>query len=175
MVLICHRDASALFDPGSTYSYVSSYFALYLDISRDPLSSVYVSMLVGDSIIVEHVYRSCLVIIGGFEASIDLLLLNMVDFDVILGIDWLSAYHVILYCHAKTVTLAMSAFVRDVSANTPTVESVPIVRDFPDVFPADLLGMPPDRYMHSSYFYPTLSYGASRVEGFKGTTARVAL
>ncbi|XP_070050632.1 uncharacterized protein [Nicotiana tomentosiformis] len=45
MVPICHRDASILFDPGSNYSYVSSYFAPYLDISRDSLSSpIYESM-----------------------------------------------------------------------------------------------------------------------------------
>ncbi|XP_070001867.1 uncharacterized protein [Nicotiana sylvestris] len=31
----------------------------------------------------------------------------MVDFDVILGMDWLSPYHVVLDCHAKTGTLAM--------------------------------------------------------------------
>ncbi|XP_070036936.1 uncharacterized protein [Nicotiana tomentosiformis] len=42
IVLICHRDASVLFDPGYTYSYVSSYFAPYLGIPRDSLgSSVY--------------------------------------------------------------------------------------------------------------------------------------
>jgi len=35
--------------------------------------------------------------------------------------------------------------VRDVSINTPTVDSVPIVQDFSDVFPTDLLGMPPDK------------------------------
>ncbi|XP_070039829.1 uncharacterized protein [Nicotiana tomentosiformis] len=103
------------------------------------------------------------------------------DFDVILGMDWLSPYHAILHCHAKTVTLAMLglprlewrgaldyfpsravsfikaqgmvekgcdaylAFVRDVSMDTPTVESVPVVRDFLDVFPADILSMLPDR------------------------------
>ncbi|XP_070054807.1 uncharacterized protein [Nicotiana tomentosiformis] len=37
------------------------------------------------------------------------------------------------------------AFVRDVNADTPVVESVPIVRDFPYIFLADLLGMTPDR------------------------------
>ena len=31
----------------------------------------------------------------------------MVDFDVILGMDWLSPYHAVLDCNAKTVTLAM--------------------------------------------------------------------
>ncbi|XP_070040601.1 uncharacterized protein [Nicotiana tomentosiformis] len=104
----------------------------------------------------------------------------MVDFDAILGMDWLSPYHAILDCHAKIVALAMSglpllqwrgtldyllirvmsflkaqwmvdkgcdsylAFVRDVSADTPTVELVWIVKDFPDVVPADLSGIPPD-------------------------------
>jgi len=41
--------------------------------------------------------------------------------------------------------LAYLTFVRDVSTDAPTVELVLVVRDFPDVFPADLSGMPPDR------------------------------
>ncbi|XP_070024842.1 uncharacterized protein [Nicotiana sylvestris] len=40
---------------------------------------------------------------------------------------------------------AYLAYVRDVSTDTPSVDSVPVVRDYPDVFPADLPGMPPDR------------------------------
>ncbi|XP_070047350.1 uncharacterized protein [Nicotiana tomentosiformis] len=159
MVLVYHKAASALLDPGSTYSYVSSYFAPYLDISHNSLSShIYVSIPIGDFIIVDCVYRSCLVVIGGFETRVDLLLYNMVDFDVILGMDWLSPYHAILDYHGKTVTLALPgltrlehrgildyipsrvvlflkvqrmvekgcdayiAFVRDASADAPTVE-----------------------------------------------------
>ncbi|XP_070040917.1 uncharacterized protein [Nicotiana tomentosiformis] len=41
--------------------------------------------------------------------------------------------------------LAYLAFVRDISTDTPTVESVSIVREFPYVFPAYLSGMPLDR------------------------------
>ncbi|XP_070005509.1 uncharacterized protein [Nicotiana sylvestris] len=37
------------------------------------------------------------------------------------------------------------AYVRDVSIDTHSVDSVLVVRDFPDVFAADLLGMPPNR------------------------------
>ncbi|XP_070046280.1 uncharacterized protein [Nicotiana tomentosiformis] len=37
------------------------------------------------------------------------------------------------------------AYVRDVIIDTPIIESVLVVRDFLDVFPADLLGMPPDK------------------------------
>ena len=35
----------------------------------------------------------------------DLIILGMVDFDVILGMDWLAPYHAVLDCNAKTVTL----------------------------------------------------------------------
>ncbi|XP_070056332.1 uncharacterized protein [Nicotiana tomentosiformis] len=161
IITVCHRDASVLYDLGSTYFYESSYFASSLDMSRGSLSThVYVSTPVGDSIMVDHVYSSCFVPIGVYETRGDLLLLNIMDFDVILGMDWWSPYHTILDCHAKTVTLAMPglprldwrgllghipsrvvsflkaqwmvekgclaylAFVRDVSADTPTVESV---------------------------------------------------
>ncbi|XP_070034834.1 uncharacterized protein [Nicotiana tomentosiformis] len=137
-------------------------------------------MPVVDSIVMDRMYRSGVVTIGGLEIRVDLLLRSMVDFDVILGIDWLSSWHAILDCHSKAVTLAMLglpriewrgsldyvpsrvisylkaqrmfgkgclsnlAFVRDVSAHTPTIDSVSVVQDFPDVFPADLLGIPPD-------------------------------
>ncbi|XP_070020321.1 uncharacterized protein [Nicotiana sylvestris] len=40
---------------------------------------------------------------------------------------------------------AYLAYARDVSIDTPSVDSVPVVQDFPDVFPVDLPGMPPDR------------------------------
>ncbi|XP_070049120.1 uncharacterized protein [Nicotiana tomentosiformis] len=109
IIPVCHRDASVLFDPYSTYSYVSSYFSPYVGISLDSLSSlVYVSTLVGYSIVVDRVYYSCLVVLGGFETRVNLLLLTMVDFDIILGMDWLSPYHSIFDSHTKTVTLAMS-------------------------------------------------------------------
>ncbi|XP_070032468.1 uncharacterized protein [Nicotiana tomentosiformis] len=44
---------------------------------------------------------------------------------------------------------AYLTFVRDVSANTPTVESAPVVRDFLDVFPSDLPALSSDRDIDS--------------------------
>ncbi|XP_070048540.1 uncharacterized protein [Nicotiana tomentosiformis] len=35
--------------------------------------------------------------------------------------------------------------VEDVGVDTPSIDFVPLLRDFPNVFPADLPGMPPDR------------------------------
>ncbi|XP_070054191.1 uncharacterized protein [Nicotiana tomentosiformis] len=60
-----------------------------------------------NSIIVDRVYRSCIVTLCGYETKEDLLLLDMTDFEVILGMDWLSPYYAILDFHAKTITLAI--------------------------------------------------------------------
>ncbi|XP_070029740.1 uncharacterized protein [Nicotiana sylvestris] len=115
-ILVCDRDASVLFDPVSTYLYVSSYFAPYLVMPNDSLSvPVYVSTPVGDYIVVDWVHRSCIVVIGGLETRVDLFLLDMIDFDVILEMD---------------------------CAEVPSIDSVPVVREFPDDFPSDLSGMP---------------------------------
>ncbi|XP_070045056.1 uncharacterized protein [Nicotiana tomentosiformis] len=48
IISVCGRDTSVLFDPESTYSYVSSLFAHFLDVSRESLGApVYVSMTAG--------------------------------------------------------------------------------------------------------------------------------
>ncbi|XP_070057147.1 uncharacterized protein [Nicotiana tomentosiformis] len=113
MALVCHRDVFVLFDLWSTYSYVSSYFSPYLDMPLGSLDiPMQVSTHVGDSIVVDLVYRSCVVTIGGYETSVDILLLSMVGFEVILSVDWLPPYHAILDYHAKTVTLAMPGLPR---------------------------------------------------------------
>ncbi|TMW90122.1 hypothetical protein EJD97_016178 [Solanum chilense] len=38
----------------------------------------------------------------------------------------------------------VTVWVKDSSSETPTLESVPIVCEFPDVFPKDFLGVPPE-------------------------------
>ncbi|XP_070040796.1 uncharacterized protein [Nicotiana tomentosiformis] len=64
------------------------------------------------------------------------------------SLDYVSS-RVISYLKAQQMVgkgcLSYLAFVRDVGADTPTIDSVSVVRDFSDVFPAELPGMPPDR------------------------------
>ncbi|XP_070015893.1 uncharacterized protein [Nicotiana sylvestris] len=165
---------------GSTYSYVSSLFVHFLVISPEPLGThIHVSTLVGDSVVVDRIYQSCVVTFYGFETRANLLLLDMIDFKVILGMDCLSPYHAILDCHAKAISLAIPglprfewkgsivdtpsqvisflkarhmvekgclaylAYVRDTTTESSTIDSVPVVREFVDVFPSDLPGTQP--------------------------------
>ena len=106
-LLVCDCMASVLFDPGSTFPYVSSSFAtglnLHCELHDIPIR---VSTPVGESVIVEKMYRSCPVIFMENNTHVDLVILEMVDFDVILGMTWLSPNFAILDCNAKTVTLA---------------------------------------------------------------------
>ena len=83
--------ASVLFDPGSTFSYVSSAFATGFNLNCELLDMpIRVSTPVGETVIVGKVYRSCLVTFVGSNTHVDLVILEMVDFDVILGMTWLS-------------------------------------------------------------------------------------
>ena len=49
------------------------------------------------------VYKDCNVRIGSRDLKVDLILLNMRDFDVIIGMDWLSKYKATVDCHKKSV------------------------------------------------------------------------
>ena len=89
--------ASVLFDPGSTFSYVSSSFANGLNLHYELLDMpIRVSTPVGESVIVENVYRSFLVTFVRSNTHVDLVILEMADFDVILGMTWLSPNFAIL-------------------------------------------------------------------------------
>ena len=62
-----------------------------------------VSLPTGDSRLAESVYMDSRVINGGQELLVDLILLDIHDFDVILGMDWLSRHHAIVDCYRKEV------------------------------------------------------------------------
>ena len=88
LILICHRPAMVLFYPGSTYSYVSTYFAPSLDILCESLDlPIRVSTPIRDSIVVDRVYQLCTATLMGYDTHADLKVLDMIDFDVILGMD----------------------------------------------------------------------------------------
>ncbi|XP_068317046.1 uncharacterized protein [Pyrus communis] len=83
----------------------------------------------------------------------NLIPLDIVDFDVILGTYWLHYNRANIDCYRKTVTfhrpgLPEVTFVAHVVLNdvaSSSVEDVKVVKHFPDVFPDDLPGLLPDQ------------------------------
>ncbi|XP_070046367.1 uncharacterized protein [Nicotiana tomentosiformis] len=95
-------------------------------VSRESLGTpIYVSTPVGDSVIMDRIYWSCIITFCGYETRADILLLEMTDFEIILGMDWLSPYHAIQDWHAKTVTLAIPALLRLEWKNTQPISIPP--------------------------------------------------
>ncbi|XP_069150814.1 uncharacterized protein [Solanum lycopersicum] len=133
-LLVCDCMASVLFYPGSTFSYVSSSFATVLNLHCELRDiPICVSTPVGESVIVEKLYRSCLVTFVGRNTYVDSVIIEMVDFDVIQGMTWLSPNFAILDCNAKIVTL-----------DKPGTDPLLWEGDYTST-PVHLPGMPPDR------------------------------
>ena len=88
MAKVFSYDICALYDPSSTHSYVSISFASRF--SRDPKlldRSFCVAKPIGDSLLVKHVYKSCIIIIDNMETLEDLIVSKLLELDVILGMD----------------------------------------------------------------------------------------
>jgi hypothetical protein len=95
----------------------------------------------------------------GVPFQADLIVLGAQGLEVILGMDWMTKYQGHIDCAHKSITLTNSegiqikytatmpsskAFCKQSVAGTP-IDLVPIVCEYPDVFPEELPGMPPDR------------------------------
>ena len=100
--------ARALIDHGSTHSFVSVSFTGLLGMSIDNMNfDLFVATLLGDSVVVNKILRDCCMMIGYREMIVDLVLLDLQDFDVILGIDWLASYHASIDCFGKRVMFSI--------------------------------------------------------------------
>ena len=96
--------AYALFDPGATHSFISSNFAKKHNFKFKPMESeLFVDTPVGGVVVTDSVCKSCIVKIVDTELLADLTLLEMRDFDIIFGMDWLATYYAIVDCHRKKV------------------------------------------------------------------------
>ena len=61
----------------------------------------------GGSIVIDHICLGCIIKLGEREFASDLFVLQLVYYDVILGMDWLASYHALVDCFAKTVTFSL--------------------------------------------------------------------
>ena len=106
IISILDHDANTLVDPGATHSFASKPFLDHFQIETQPLEGhMRVSLSSGDPLLVDRVVRDSRVLIGGQEFLADLVALDMRDFDVVLGMDWLSRHRATLDCYKKELKL----------------------------------------------------------------------
>ncbi|GJZ14533.1 putative reverse transcriptase domain-containing protein [Tanacetum coccineum] len=127
--------ASVLFDSGADRSFVSSTFSALLDVAPSTLDT-------------SHPF------------DIDLMPVELGSIDVIISMDWLAKYHAVIVCDEKVVCIPFGDEVLIVRGDDyddrtqvtskktedrskeKRLEDVPIVQEFPEVFPKDLPRLP---------------------------------
>jgi hypothetical protein len=97
--------------------------------------------------------------LGSKVVPTNLMSLSLEGIDVILGMDWLTQHKVILDIATRMIEISSPVMGTSTlylpsngsgdsyafTAITSLLDDIPIVCEYPDVFPDDLPGMPPDR------------------------------
>ncbi|GKF19007.1 putative reverse transcriptase domain-containing protein [Tanacetum coccineum] len=173
--------ARVLFDSGADKSFVSISFASMLNIPPITLDTTYdIKMADGNLVGTNTVIQGCTLILLNQPFKIDLMPIKLGSFDVVIGMDWLSKYHVRIICDEKLVHIPIDgetliirgdqsktrlnlmscikteryisrgyqvfvAQVMEKKSDEKRLEDIPVVREFLEVFPKDLPGLPPVR------------------------------
>ncbi|KAG8477207.1 hypothetical protein CXB51_030530 [Gossypium anomalum] len=99
-------DIAALIDPGSTHSYICVKLAIVKNLSVEPTEFVVkVSNPLGQSVLVDKICKNCPLMVRGYCFLADLMLLPFDEFDVILGMDWLTQHDAVVNCRHKYIML----------------------------------------------------------------------
>ncbi|KAA0052124.1 ty3-gypsy retrotransposon protein [Cucumis melo var. makuwa] len=104
MLLVLGHSALVLFDSSSSHSFISSTFVLHAHLEVEPIHHVLsVSTPSRKCMLSKEKVKGYQIEITGHVIEVTLLVLDMLDFDVILGMDWLAANHASIDCSRKEV------------------------------------------------------------------------
>ncbi|GKB12360.1 putative reverse transcriptase domain-containing protein [Tanacetum coccineum] len=160
--LLNDHHACILFDSGAEKSFVSSAFTPFIDVAPTALNTSYeVELADGKVVSTNIVLRGCTLALYNHCFKINLLPTRLGSFDVIVGMDWLSYHRAIIDCYEKIVRIPLSngeifevqgerpekdpGSLACIKADEKKLDDIRVVRDFPEVFPDDLSGLPPVR------------------------------
>ena len=94
-----------LFDSGALHSFITASCARELGLEVDTLEEpLYVSSPLGTRMSVDLICQDCYLEISGIVLTVNQRVMDMSEFDVILGMDWLTAYRVVIDCERRRVT-----------------------------------------------------------------------
>ena len=97
-----------LFDSGASHSFIAASVVKELGLEVETLEeSLYVSSPLWTRARLGMICRGCELEISGTLLTVDLWIMDMSEFNVILGMDWLTAYWVVIDCEGRRVTTYM--------------------------------------------------------------------
>ena len=150
--------ASVLFDSGATGSFISSKFVEKAKIpSENRTHPIVVTSPLGENKC-DLICKGVILTIKGRQFTVNPTILPSKGVDIILGMDWLAKYNGVISCATRSVQLThpirqiirikalpSQKVCKMYHLEQKTIEVVPVVCEFMDVFPEDLPGLPPDR------------------------------
>jgi hypothetical protein len=157
-LLINSYPAVVLFDSGATLSFISKKFMLHSKLEMQTLQVSYHIESLGGEIIFRNFVDRVPILIEGATFCANLLILDKMGLDVILGMNWLGKHDGVIKCGPRTIDLLHPSGSRVLlslskmkshlyalkSTKATALEDIPVVCEYTDVFPEELPGMPPD-------------------------------
>ncbi|GJR67983.1 putative reverse transcriptase domain-containing protein [Tanacetum coccineum] len=151
MFLLNQHLARVLFDSEADKSFVSISLASKLNIPPITIDTFYnIEMADGNLVSTNTVIQGTTLTLLNQPFKIDLMPIKLGSFDVVIGMDWLSKYHARIICDEKVIHIPINGEtliirVMEKKSDEKRLEDIPVVREFPEVFPEDLPGLPPVR------------------------------
>jgi hypothetical protein len=156
---INYKPVIVLFDSGATHSFISNKCGSRVGLNSCQAKGSYMISTPGGKIESNQLTRYVPIQLGSMMMKIDFVLLPLEGMDIIHGMDWMTKHKVLLdiasrvieinspYDGATTLYLPQQEYFHSCVYTITDIllEDIPIVCEYPDVFPDDLPGMPPDR------------------------------
>src|SRR6266540_1343373 len=154
-----------LFDSGASHTFISTPCVVRNNLEFDHTKDEYHVKSPGGCIVTNQLVRDLALDLEGNIYLASPLMLHHQGIDVILGVDWMKLYEVVLDTSAGTVSLTTpdgTGYITLQLANhqippgfmhsleVDPLEEIPVVSDYPDVFPKELPGLPPERAVEFS-------------------------
>ena len=97
--------ARVLFDSGASYSFIIASYVRIMGLDVETLDKpLHVSSPLGTRSRIDWICRGCELEISGILLMVDLRVMDMLEFKVILRMDWLTAHRVVIDCDRMRVT-----------------------------------------------------------------------
>jgi hypothetical protein len=154
-----HHPTIILFDSGATYSFISTRFGTKIGLDFYPTNGTYMITTPRGRIASNQICRAVPIQLGNTLIRIALISLNLEGMDILLGMDWMTRNRVSLDIFSRVVEIDSPEYGHTIlhlpqqeyisscvyAIEGIKLEDIPVVCEYPDVFPDELPGMPPDR------------------------------
>ena len=111
-LLVSGRPAFTLFDSGASCSFISARFAHLCALSARKPVHVNIVLPSGQNLLSDRMFEQVSIMVNELDLPCDLLVLDLLDIDLILGIDWLTKYRARWDFHAEKISLRTQLGVR---------------------------------------------------------------